>query len=194
MNLLLLLMLLVGVTSGTFDKCPEKGDNPKNARTMALDVLKNRAVPPLSVNPEVTLEAMLQPHDDRTRWSDGDGATLTGYVRHVGAGGLETCNCHARDVAHRDTHLDLVLRLGDGPSRSIVVEVSPRWRAAEKMAGMDWSTAALTRLVGKRVTVTGWLMLDVMHISQSANTHRGAGNWRASAWELHPVTDIRVEP
>lgn len=192
--MVLLLVLQLAVVAGPFDGCAAVGDNLINPRTMALDILKNRATAPASINPAVTLEALLQPHDDRKRWHDTDGATIEGIVRHVGAGGLETSNCHKSDVAHKDTHIDIELTKGLPAHRSIVVEVTPRWRAAMKAAGVDWSTAALSRtLTGKRVRVTGWLMLDIEHVSQSDNTHLGAGNWRASAWELHPVTDIKVQ-
>ena len=75
-----------------------------------------------------------------------------------------------------------------------MTEVTPRWREEMKRRGVDWSTAALAKLVGKRIVVTGWLMLDVEHVSQSENTHHPGSpeNWRQTAWEIHPVTRIEA--
>ena len=36
---------------------------------------------------------------------------------------------------------------------------------------------------------------DEQHQGDAENTDVGAGNnWRATAWEIHPVTDIRAVP
>jgi hypothetical protein len=39
----------------------------------------------------------------------------------------------------------------------------------------------------------GWLLFDREHAGESENTAPGrAANWRATAWELHPVTKIEI--
>src|SRR6185437_10776963 len=96
---------------------------------------------------------------------------------------------------HRDTHIELALAAGAAPRQRVIVEVTPRWR--EKMAVIaDWSTAALKkRLLGKRVRITGWLFDDLEHKAEAENTHPGGKkNWRASVWEIHPITGITVLP
>ncbi len=110
----------------------------------ALNRLKNRdtAPTPGQINRSVTLEAMLQPGDDRGRFKVRDGAEIVGYVRDVKPGGVETCNCHASDVDLRDTHIELVLDpMGGG--NGVIVEVTPRWRYKMAAAGIDWRTRAL---------------------------------------------------
>jgi hypothetical protein len=63
-----------------------------------------------------------------------------------------------------------------------------------KAEGVDWSTKALrSKLLGRWVTFTGWMLFDEEHASQAENTNPGRPrNWRATAWEIHPVTQIVV--
>ena len=74
------------------------------------------------------------------------------------------------------------------------MEVTPRWRAAMRVAGADWSTDHLkTTIEGHWVRVRGWLYFDEEHEFESENTASGGYyNWRATAWEIHPVTSIEV--
>jgi hypothetical protein len=45
----------------------------------------------------------------------------------------------------------------------------------------------------KWVEITGWLLFDFEHVPEAENTNPGgAKNWRATCWEIHPVTSIRV--
>jgi len=64
---------------------------------------------------------------------------------------------------------------------------------AAKHPSVDWSTANLRRiLMGKRVTVRGWMMFDAQHWNAAENTAPAhAGNWGATAWGIHPVTGIQ---
>jgi len=63
-----------------------------------------------------------------------------------------------------------------------------------KKDNVDWSTDTLRRqFKGKWVEVTGWLLFDTAHIKQAENTNPGHnGNWRATCWEIHPVTKISM--
>jgi len=106
----------------------------------------------------------------------------------VTSGGSESVNCHRTNL--RDIHIHIAADPTARRPHVVVVEITPRWQATMQAEGFDWSLAAMRRLVGHQVTFTGWMMLDTMHISQSENTHRGSGNWRQTAWELHPVTDL----
>lgn len=81
-----------------------------------------------------------------------------------------------------------------------IIEVTPRWRAIKAKAsatgkcGVDWSTTALANsLVGKWVIIAGWMFFDGEHADEDKNTHpNGKHNWRATAWEVHPVTGIQL--
>lgn len=181
-----------------YDGCPMEGDAAL-AGVQALNRLKNRytAPPAAETDSGVTLAALLAPGDDRTRWDERRGASIVGYVHDVKPGGIETVNCKARDLPDRDTHIELVLdplRAG-GPTR-VIVEVTPRWRALMAANGVDWSTAALRKAyLGRWVRVTGWLLFDVEHANAAENTAPGrARNWRATAWEVHPITAIEAVP
>ena len=73
----------------------------------------------------------------------------------------------------------------------MIVEVMPRWRAIQAGEGVDWSTANLIRAIFHRwVPVTGWLMFDAEHAGQSVNTATRPNVWRATAWEINPITAI----
>jgi hypothetical protein len=168
-----------------------------NPSVRGLNLLKNRyTVPePQQLDPDVTLAAMLEPGDDRGRWSDQHAAEITGYVSDVKVGGVETVNCHATDPHDRDTHIELVRDpMNTSEIRRFIVEVTPRSRALADQRGEDWSTRALRdHLQGRWVRVRGWLLFDAEHESQSVNTGpTRPRDWRATAWEIHPVTSLEV--
>lgn len=180
-----------------FDGCGMEG-TARSANLQKLNQLKNRYTPPQDseINHSIALGAVLAPGDDRTRWSSSSGAEVTGYVLEVKPGGGETCNCGKTDAAHIDAHIELALQPTDTGKQSMVVEVTPRMRAIMGNSGTDWSTRTLrTQLHGKWITVRGWMTFDSQHANAAENTNPGgASNWRATAWEIHPVTDIRVVP
>jgi hypothetical protein len=184
--------------SNVRDGCPPEGD-AKPDSVKALNILKNRVIPPQDeeYDTSVTLSAFLQRGDDEDRWDEAKGGVLVGFVHDAKVGGIETTNCKTTDAADRDTHIELVLsQAQDGPSERVIVEVTPRWRDKMQSQGVDWSTAALKeRINGKWVRVKGWLLFDQEHVNQAENTNPGNDrNWRATVWEIHPVTEIDVLP
>ena len=140
----------------TFHGCGMEGD-ARSLAVKALDSLKNRYTAPgqNEIDPKITLEEILAPGNDVSRWKVKQGAEIVGYVWDVKRGGIESVNCHARDEADRDTHLELVLDpMNGGASRRMVVEVTPRWRYAMNERGVDWSTRSLRdRFLGRWVKV-----------------------------------------
>lgn len=173
--------------------------NAQTAARRELNRQKNRLTTPAAadLDPAVTLAAMLVPGDDRARWSVERAAVIEGVVVDVKKGGQETVNCGESDELYRDTHIEIALQGGNPAKRErVIVEVTPRWRAFLKLQGEDWTTATLrTRLLGRWVQFTGWLFFDDEHDDESENTTPGrALNWRATAWELHPVTRIVILP
>lgn len=192
------LLTVVPPLSAQAPPCPVPGD-AKRADVRALNVLKNRtaAITTADIDPRVSVATMLAPGNDLTRWDARRAGRIIGYVRGVRPGGIETVNCHAKAVADRDTHIEIVLSAKNAydERRMIVVEVTPRSRARAAARGEDWSTAALRRqFLGRTVEVTGWMMFDAEHGDASVNTARSGVShlWRASGWELHPVMEIRV--
>lgn len=182
----------------TFDGCGLEGDAKPQA-LKNLNRLKNRFVPPAAnqMKTQITLGDILAPGNDLNRWKESQGATVTGYVIDVKPGGPETVNCHATDPPHVDTHIELALSPGDSEGiKHMIVEVTPRGRAIIASKGKNWSTANLRRtMMGRKVAVTGWLMVDRQHCNASENTNPGnAHNWRATCWEIHPVTGLALAP
>jgi hypothetical protein len=176
--------------------CALEGD-ATNPRVRALNLLKNRATSPTpkEIDTTITLAAMLAPGDDHMRFTSSKGVVVRGYVADVKVGGVETVNCHAKAPADRDTHIELTLTPNDADEAThVIVEVTPRWRAMVRPDGSDWSTPALRKwLVGRWVEVTGWLLYDEEHEANAAHTQRGRAKvWRATAWEVHPITGLRV--
>lgn len=188
--------VLPGPDLETLDGCPLDGD-ASSAAVRELNRLKNRFTPPdpQQIDPSVTLAVLLEPGDDRGRWSNRRAAEITGYVWDVKVGGVETVNCRATDPAHRDTHIELVLDpMNGGENHRVIVEVTPRIRFLAEQRGEDWSTSALRdHFQGRWVRVRGWLLFDTEHESQSVNTAPNRPrDWRATAWEIHPVTSLEV--
>jgi hypothetical protein len=168
----------------------------KSEAGKAIDRLKNRFVAPTEgqFDLDVSLVALLAPGDDLDRFDQNKGAQVSGFVIDVKVGGIETCNCRAKNPVDRDTHIELGLAGKAPKTQRVIVEVTPRIRAQMKAVGKDWSTDALGKdLKGKWVKVTGWLLFDTPHINEAENTHPGnPKNWRATCWEIHPVTGLDI--
>jgi hypothetical protein len=165
-----------------------------SARARAFNRLKNRTELPLAsdFDERVTLAELLRPGDDRERWSASRAAAVEGYVIEVWEGGAESANSFS--FFRRDTHIEVGPR-PDSPRRErLIVEVTPPLRDLVKGQGADWSNAALAReLKGRRCRFEGWLLFDFNHAVGSENVRPGASsNWRATAWEIHPVTSVKV--
>jgi len=180
----------------SYDRCGMEGD-ARSPTVQALNRLKNRYIPPQpeQIDRAITLAAIVAPGNDTGRWKVKQATEVIGYVFDVKVGGIESTNCHARAVDQRDTHIELVLDpMAGSPARRVIVEVTPRWRAIMAAQGADWSTRALRdRLLGRWIKVRGWVLFDVEHQNQSENTAPGhERDWRATAWEIHPVTSIEV--
>ncbi|HKY06251.1 MAG TPA: hypothetical protein VJQ56_15250 [Blastocatellia bacterium] len=173
--------------------CPKQGLAVLPHRRQFLQ-LKNRTAIPArqDFDESVTLQAMLEPGDDSARWSQSRAAVVEGYVLEVRKGGIESANCFS--VTGRDIHIHIGARPGAPPREMVVVELTPRIKEWAERQDLDWSEAALAReLVGRLCRFEGWLMFDIEHADEAENTAPGrAGNWRATGWEIHPVTDIKV--
>lgn len=176
--------------------CPLTG-TAKGATIRAANLLKNRTAIPDSddVDTAFTMKRVLKLGNDTARWDQSKAGILVAYVYNVKPGGIETVNCGAKAIGARDTHIELVPFPDDTAKyRRVIVEVTPRMRAWAKTQGMDWSTPTLIRtLKGKHVQVEGWIFNDFEHAPNAENTHpHNRLNWRATTWELHPVTRLEI--
>lgn len=202
--LLVILWLLSPTSAASADdatvlaNCPPEGDTTI-AAVQHLNVLKRRMTIPLAsdIDHSVTMASLTIPGDDTSRWDAAKGASIEGYVADVKVGGVESVNCHTHQSAYRDTHIELTLKPNDqDESTYVIVEVTPQMRQKMADKGIDWSTNALRRqLLGRWIQVTGWLLFDTEHVENAANTNpNGRHNWRATVWEIHPITSIKVLP
>ncbi len=173
--------------------CPNAGI-ALTARARNLHRLKNRTAFPQSADfdPRVTLDALLQAGDDTSRWSNHRAARVQGLVIDVGYARPEATNCF--NPCRRDIHILIATHSGATKTEEVVVEVTPNWQEWAAQQGIDWSATALhERLVGHWCEFEGWLYFDVGHAEDSENIHPlRSGNWRATAWEIHPVTKLTV--
>ena len=131
--------------------------------------------------------------------SEGQMAEIDGYIAYVKPGGVESCNCKSKDPQYMDTHIYVSPTLAHAnPSdkkNCVIVEVTPRVRIEQVQMGHDWATSTLVSNLkpGTHVRVSGYLFDDQEHRPNSLIDSPTAANlWRASCWEIHPVTDIQI--
>jgi hypothetical protein len=189
---------VLGDDASVLANCPLEGDTAV-AAVQHLNVLKRRMTIPSAADMDhsVTMAALTVPGDDTTRWNAAKGATIEGYVADVKVGGVESVNCHTHQAAYRDTHIELTLKPNDHDETTyVIVEVTPQVRQKMAVSGTDWSTTTLRKqLLGKWIQVAGWLLFDTEHTQNAANTNpAGKHNWRATVWEIHPITSITLLP
>ena len=173
----------------TFGGCPPEGDG----NDPALNLLKNRVDEgeylPVPFDSIVNLSWPREiERRKRSLWSEssrrdvaqyeGIPVEVEGYLAGVKEEGPESPNCHEEGHDNHDFHVWLVKKPDDDRNTSIVVEMTPRVRAAHP----EWSLGSLRGLVRRRehVRIAGWLMLDPEHPDQ-------VGKTRGTIWEIHPV-------
>lgn len=170
--------------------CGMTGDARKGSLEAAKDPYKNAYTPIATFNPIDFAEmAALKVGD--TKYKDGQGVTVQGYVIEVKDGGSETCNCHTKDKTFYDTHIVLSKDPNDpNPAHGIVVEITPRWRA--KMP--NWTTTEIKKTyLHKWVTVQGAMFNDSEHKPMSSADGATSNAHRATCWEIHPVMGIELK-
>ena len=173
--------------------CPSAGIG-LTSRVRNLHRLKNRtAFPqPADFDSRITLDALLQPGNDSERWSSDRAARIQGYVIDVAYAGTEAANCFS--PSRRDIHILVANRKDAAKHEQVVVEVTPKLADWARARGIDWSEQTLhAQLVGHWCEFEGWLYFDVGHAEDSENVSPNKpSNWRATSWEIHPITKITV--
>ena len=173
--------------------CPSTGI-ALTSRARQLHRLKNRTALPQAADfdAQVTLAALLERGNDTQRWSTDRAAKIQGEVIDVAYARPEATNCFS--PCRRDIHIAIADRKGATKSEQVIVEITPRFQDWATSQGIDWSAETLQgQLIGHWCEFEGWLYFDVGHDEESENIAPGhADNWRATAWEIHPVTKITV--
>jgi hypothetical protein len=189
----IIVAMLVAVWIALALNCPSAGI-ALTSRARYLHRMKNRTTIPQAgdFDPRVTLDALLQPGDDTSRWSNDHAARVQGQVIDVGYARPEATNCF--NPCRRDIHILIARHAGATKTEQVVVEVTPNFREWAAQKGIDWSAETLkAQLVNHWCEFEGWLYFDLGHGEESENIHpQRPDNWRATAWEIHPVTQITV--
>jgi hypothetical protein len=169
--------------------------NPKGVvseKNKAQNRLKNRDDGPATseIDGAVTLADILKKSNDK-KFQSAQGVEITGYVVSVSPGGTaESCNCARKDL--QDIHIDVVLKKSDAANKRkhVIVEITPKFQVS-----LGTLKDVRSQLKGQWVKFTGRLFYDSIHASAAENTapHR-KGNWRATAWEVHPVSKFEIVP
>jgi len=177
----------------SWDGCAETGHSTAPASKQMENVHKNRNTAPPTINATITLGKILAPGHDQSRFKITDGATITGYLIIAKLAGPESCNCDSKNSIDHDIHLELVAdKTVTAENKRMICEITPRWRKRLGQYGVVANLEALARR-GARVRITGWMFFDPDHENESENTHPGSPkNWRATGWEIHPVTKFEA--
>ena len=194
LSVILILTVLLVIGMMLLDRyCPASGLALSPSRR-EVHRLKNRTSfpQPSDFDPQVNLTNLLQGGPDYTRWLQTKAARVEGYVVSVGRAGIELTNCWS--PCRRDIHINLALQMNAPPTQQLVIEVTPAFERWASTRGLDWSAEQLKQtLVGHWCRFEGWLFFDPGHATEATNTFEaGSEIWRATAWELHPVTHIEV--
>lgn len=118
---------------------------------------------------------------------EGRAMALEGYISEVIQ--ARDGRTYGKPPEQGDLHVHLlpspppVCFSGRDRDRQIVTEVTPHFRPPRTGWSLDGLVALCQR--GARVRVSGWLLYDYPGM-------RGVGDWRATAWEIHPITRLEV--
>lgn len=198
--------------------CSIDGKETATAKKKAWNRLKNR------FNLGASTEALtfqdilnLRPYKNGSmplsgNLNHGRFVSVVAYVRaaYPGGTGGESCNCGAKGAKTADVHINLVIDPStdeDDPNGKgvIVAEVTERTRRLAALGllnsniGNDWKATTLKdKIRGRWVRFTGWLYYDDEHHTESWRVDPtdtvGRKNWRATAWEIHPIMGIELLP
>lgn len=137
--------------------------------------------------------------DELAAMGEGRPHAVIGYLYYAKQEGAESSNCELTAPEDTDFHIGIGFdktlskaAMAKATKTAVVVEMTPQYRAN---LAPDWTLDALKAVLSKQVKVTGQLMADNEHNVTKDNCGLpGAGDhcWRASIWELHPVTSFQV--
>lgn len=194
----LLLFPVVTYSQTPFDGCAPEGrrkKTPKNktgkvpAKEAAMNRMKNRDDITGPIDHSITIQTLMTAKEE-TDINPNRPVEIIGYVADVIPGtDRETCNCARSDIA--DIHIDVVAKKADRNKKEkyVIVEISPRF--VESLGDVASVKAKITN---KWVKFTGWPTYDYKHRSNARNIKKTGNIWRATAWEVHPVTAFKVLP
>jgi hypothetical protein len=178
----MLLFSSIGVKS----QCPIYGDKPLHKFQM-LDSLKNRNFKGKNYSPLSLQTILTYKGDDSKIYNSNQYVSLKGYVTLVKYGDAETCNCHSKDKNDLDIHIEIALTPNTTGKNAMIVEINRYTRKDHPEFSLD----NIKKLIGKQVTVEGWLFYDEEHKQNAITSNpNGTNLWRYTTLEVHPVMNI----
>ena len=183
-----------------YHNCGMQG-NAQSKRIKNLNKLKNRYNLPddADFDNSVTLSTILQPGIDTSRFTSAIAVTIEGYIFNVKSGGSETCNCTTKVERYKDIHIEIVPDENNtAENKRVIVELTPRLKRMifDQLGIHSITTLNLKHaILNKRVRIKGWLFFDEEHLQNAYNTDpddTANDNWRATCWEIHPITSIEI--
>lgn len=176
--------------------CPREGI-ANNDEDSIRNTLKNRWLLPSEsdIDTSFNWENLYQDGGDPRRFNQSKAGKLRGYIALVTQQNAESCNCNFKDKTFSDLHIHLSPSEEAIPEKwqYVIVEITPRLRELMKLKNADWSYKELKKLRRKEVEIEGWLFYDWEH-GDKAYLYNGdeQKSWRATAWEIHPVTSLKI--
>jgi hypothetical protein len=215
MNRFLLLILIIATICLGFYFYESKNDNwdtltinskscsiegtAQNRDDKANSRLKNRWIMPKNndFDNDFSWDNLFKEGDENPKkYSQNKAAHITGYVAYISKSGKESCNCGFKEPEFHDYHISLVADTSyyTDKTQHLIVEITPRLREIMKTQGVDWNLKTLRdKFRHKRIEVEGWLFYDWEHGDKAyLRTGDTTNSWRATCWEIHPVTSLRV--
>lgn len=176
------ILLLISLSNICFAQCPVEGQG-RNAKEKTLNTQKNRDI--VLLKPTiVSLNSILKSGNDENRFTTNMYIETEGYLILKKMGGKESCNCHG-DKTSWDIHLEISLNPTDKGNQSMICEITPKYLGRDSI---DFKS-----MIGKKVTIKGYLFFDLEHKQNATNTNpTGTNLWRGTCWEVHPVCEIKL--
>lgn len=173
------------------------GDARPGSLSYVLNAFKNRNTFPSSsdFNKSITLQDLVASDATEGKFSDSMAVEIQGFVGKVILGGRESANLHSTDPDKRTVRLYLSSSASDvDPKHQLIATITPFMIAAAAKRGENYTVEALRQqLLGKKVQIQGWLFYNVMHREEAyAENPDGQRIYRASCWEVTPVTSVKV--
>lgn len=133
------------------------------------------------------VETFLGLKSDSTHFGMDKLVAVTGYLISVKLSESESCNCHTQNKDSDDFHIYIAASPNDSlKSNMMICEVTRFTRH------LSPNLKELKTMIGKKITLTGYLFYDEEH---KRNSRASAGKsliWRATVWEVHPVFTIHL--
>jgi len=190
MKKIIFITFAIFLTSFTEAQCPPQG-TATSKRLQDLNVMKNRSVYPLNKAKDLSIYNVMDTGDDSNRFTDSQYVSIQAWVIYFKSGGSESCNCQSKDPTQWDIHIGIAPDSAADKKDCMIIEVTP---ASKKKLGIFIDKNFGNQIVHHYVRIWGFMFWDDEHKQNSTHTAKPGTRdiFRATGWEIHPVTDIQI--